>query len=173
MIRRARKEVAPQRTISPVATLPQPGPEHALLARMTGEFHVDMTFCFEPGGPLVRSVGRSSTRIVLGGLFLEERLDGAWGETQWTTLSLTGFNASTRLYQATRIASTNTIAIWEQGAYNAGSGRLDLRAEYPFAGEIWRQRSLITPSPEPSVDVYVGHADVPDWKGTELRYRRR
>ncbi len=73
------------------------------------------------------------------------------------------------------MASTNTIRIAESGAWDEKSGSLILRAEYPFAGDTWTQRTVIRQPGKDAleVDVYLGFGKVPEWKGVELRYQRR
>ena len=106
----------------------QPGPEHARLTAMAGTWDVDLTFWLQPGRPPVTTKGTSTIRSILGGLFIEEKIDGTLSGAPFTTMSWTGFNTSTHQYEATRIASTNSIRIAEAGTYDEKTKQFDLNA---------------------------------------------
>src|SRR5438309_179235 len=88
-----------------------PDAEHARLIAMCGTWDVDMTFWFQPGRPGVTTTATSTIRPLFDGLFVEEKIEGTLNGTPFTTLAWTGFNTATKQYEATRIASTNTIRI--------------------------------------------------------------
>lgn len=152
----------------------KPGPEHARLMAMVGTWDLEMTFWFQPGRPGVSIKGTSVIRPLFDGLFIEEKIEGMLA-APFTTLAWTGFNTATRQYEATRIASTNSIRIAETGPYDEQTKQFELKAEYPFAGETWRQRTIIE---QPSADAmhaasYMSFGSVPEWKGVEIKYTRR
>jgi uncharacterized protein DUF1579 len=153
----------------------QTGPEHARLTAMAGTWDVELKFWFKPGAPAVTTKGTSTIQSILGGLFIEEKIEGTLNGTPFTTLAWTGFNTATRQYEATRIASTNTIRIAETGGYDEKTKQFELKADYPFAGDTWHQRTVIQPT---SADVmtatsYLSFGAVPEWKGVEIKYTRR
>jgi len=90
-------------------------------------------------------------------------------------LSWTGFNTSTREYEATRIASTNTIRIAESGVWDQQAARFDLKGSYKLAGDTWTQRTVIQPMAGDSMVVasYLSFGNVPEWKAVEIRYKRK
>jgi hypothetical protein len=117
--------------------------------------------------------GTSIIRSLLDGLFIEERIDGQLNAMPFTTLSWTGFNTSTHEYEATRIASTNTSRIAENGAWDDQAGRFELKGTYKLAGETWTQRTVIQPSADTMVVTsYLSFGKVPEWKAVEMRYKR-
>ena len=105
-------------------------PEHARLTAMCGAWDVEVTFWFQPGGPGITTKGTSTIRSIFDGLFIEEKIEGTLSGTPFTTLSWTGFNTSTHQYEATRIASTNTIRIAETGSYDEKTKQFELKADY-------------------------------------------
>lgn len=152
-----------------------PGPEHARLTAMSGTWDVEMTFWLRPGGAAIQTKGTSTIRSLLDGLFIEEKIEGALNGVPFTTLAWTGFNTSTRQYEATRIASTNTIRIAETGGYDEKTGQFELKAEYPMAGDTWRQRTVIRQTSADAMVAasYLSFGPVPEWKGVEIKYTRR
>ena len=157
------------------ATTAAAAPEHARLAAMVGTWDVEMTFWTRPGGPGVNTKGTSTIQSLLGGLFIEEKIEGALNGTPFTTLAWTGFNTMTHQYEATRISSTNTMRIAETGGYDEKSGQFELKADYPLAGETWHQRTVIHPlSADAMVAAsYLSFGSVPEWKGVDIRYTRK
>lgn len=156
------------------AALP-PGPEHARLTAMAGTWDVDMTFRFRPDGPPVAVKATSTIRPLLGGLFIEEAIEGTLNGTPFTTLAWTGFNTSTRQYEATRIASTNTARIAETGTYDERTKQFELKADYPLAGDTWHQRTVIQQSSPDAMTAtsYLSFGSVPEWKAVEIKYSRK
>jgi hypothetical protein len=149
--------------------------EHSRLTAMCGTWDVDMTFWFRPGGAGATSRGASTIRPLLDGLFVEEKIEGTVNGAPFTTLAWTGYNTSTHRYEATRIASTNTIRIAESGAYDDQAKQFELEADYPMAGDTWHQRTVIRMlSPDAMIaDSYLRFGSVPEWKGVEIKYTRR
>lgn len=161
--------------LSAPAVARQTGPEHARLAAMVGTWDVEMTFWFKPGAPGLTTKATSTIRSLLGGLFVEEKIEGAINGTPFTTLAWTGFNTDSHRYEATRIASTNTSRIAEVGVYDEGRKQFELKADYPLAGETWHQRTVIQmPSGDTmTASSYLSLGTAPEWKGVEIKYTRR
>jgi len=156
-------------------TATAPDPDHARLAAMCGTWDAVMTFHFRPDGPAIETKAASTIRPLLGGLFIEETIEGSLNGTPFTTLAWTGFNTSTRQYEATRIATTNTDRIAEAGTFDERTKQFELKADYPLAGDTWHQRTVIQQSsPDEMLAVsYLSFGAVPEWKAVEIKYTRR
>jgi hypothetical protein len=150
-------------------------PEHGRLAAMVGTWDVEMTFWFQPGAPGVAGKGTSTIRPLFDGVFIEEAIDGALNGAPFSTLAWTGYNTATHQYEATRIASTNTLRIAETGRYDGQAKQFELKAEYTMAGEQWRQRTVIQPLSDGAMVAasYLSFGNVPEWKAVEIKYTRR
>jgi uncharacterized protein DUF1579 len=149
--------------------------EHARLLAMCGTWDVELTFVFKPGSPGVTTKGTSTITPLFNGLFVEEKIEGTLNGVPFTTLSWTGFNTATKQYEATRIASTNTIRIAETGAYDEKASRFELKADYSLAGDTWHQRTVIETRSADTMVVtsYLSFGKAPEWKGVEINYKRR
>src|SRR5262245_30807749 len=158
-----------------VAVAPGPGPEHERLTALSGTWDVELTFWFQPGTAAVVSKGVSTIRPLFDGSFIEEKIDGALRGVPFTTLAWTGYNTSTHQYEATRIASTNTIQIPEAGLWDEAARHFELKGSYQMAGETWKQRTVIEPTSSNTMVVasYLSFGTVPEWKALEIRYTRR
>jgi Protein of unknown function (DUF1579) len=152
----------------------QADPEHARLTAMCGTWDVEMTFWFKPGAPGVTTKATSTIRPLFDGRFIEEKIEGTLNGTPFTTLAWTGFNTSTREYEATRIATTNTARIAETGSYDESTKQFELQADYPLAGETWHERTVIQPSADTMIArSYLSFGNVPEWTAVEIRYTRQ
>jgi len=142
---------------------------------MAGTWDVEMTFWLRPGGPPATTKGTSTIRTILNGRFIEEQIEGMLNGVPFTTLAWTGFNTSTRQYEATRIATTNTARIAEAGVYDEKTNRFELKADYPLAGDTWHQRTVIEPTSADAMIAtsYLSFGNVPEWKAVEIKYTRR
>jgi hypothetical protein len=150
-------------------------PEHARLTAMSGTWDVEITFWFRPDVKGVTSKGVSTIRPLFDGTFIEEKIEGTMNGAPYTTLAWTGFNTATKLYEATRIASSNTIRIAETGSYDEKTKQFELKAEYPYGADVWHQRTVIqTISADSMIAAsYLSFGAVPEWKGVEIKYARR
>jgi hypothetical protein len=150
-------------------------PEHARLAAMCGTWNVEMTFVLRPGAAGITSKAISTIKPLLGGLFVEETIEGTLNGRPFTTLAWTGFNTSTKQYEATRIASTNDARIAESGTFDENANQFELKADYPLAGETWHQRTVIQQSSPDAMTAssYLSFGTVPEWKGVEIKYTRQ
>jgi hypothetical protein len=154
---------------------PMPDLEHARLIAMCGTWDVELTLWPRPGAPGLTTKATSTIRSLFDGLFIEEKIEGAFNGTPFTTLAWTGFNTSTHQYEATRISSSNTIQIAETGGYDEKARQFELKADYPFAGDTWHQRTVIqtTSADAMTAASYLSFGQVPEWKGAEIKYTRR
>ena len=161
-------------TIASFASAPT-DPEHARLAAMCGTWDVDMVFTFQPGRPGIATKATSTIRPLFDGLFVEETIQGTLNGTPFTTMAWTGFNSSTKQYEATRIASTNNARIAEAGTFDEKSKQFELQGDYPLAGDTWHQRTVIelSSADEMHATSYLSFGKVPEWKAVEIKYSRR
>jgi hypothetical protein len=93
----------------------------------------------------------------------------------FTTLAWTGFNTSTKQYEATRISSTNPARIAESGTYDEAAKQFELKADYMMGADTWHQRTVIqTPSADGMIAAsFLSFGAVPEWKAVEIKYTRR
>ena len=49
-----------------------------------------------------------------------------------------------------------------------------MKAEYPVAGDLWHQRTVIQPISADTMIAasYLSFGTVPEWKGVEIKYTR-
>lgn len=158
-----------------LAIAPPTDADHARLAAMVGTWDVEMTFVLQPGRPGITTKATSTIAPVFDGLFVEETIEGTLNGTPFTTKAWTGFNSSTKQYEATRIATTNNARIAEAGTFDAAKNQFELKADYPLAGDTWHQRTVIQQTSPDAMTAasYLSFGSVPEWRAVEIRYVRR
>jgi len=151
-----------------------PDAEHGRLIATCGNWMVELTFTVQPGAAPIVVKGTSTIEPLFNGTFVQETIRGELNGVPFTTLAWTGYNTATHQYEATRISSTNTARIAESGAYDESSGELQLKADYPLAGDTWHQRTVIKVlSPDAMLATsYLSFGAVPEWKAVEIKYTR-
>jgi len=149
--------------------------DRARLISMCGTWDVDMTLWTRPGGAGLTTKAASTIQPLFGGLFIEEKIEGALNGAPFTTLAWTGFNPETRQYEATRISSTNASRIAKSGTFDEKTKQFELKADYVLGGDTWHQRTVIQlVSADAMVAAsYLSFGTVPEWKGVEIKYTRR
>lgn len=157
----------------PTAAHPALAPEHARLAAMVGTWDVQLTSWQKPGESPLKSRGFAVIEPLFGGLFIQERLEGLIGEAPYVMLSWTGFDTTSRSFQATHIATTASSLATDSGSFDERQGALVLEGDHGPAGG--RLRRVITqPSPDSLlVECYELPTTGPPWRTSEVRYARR
>lgn len=161
--------------MAPQASAADGASERARLAAMCGTWDVEMTLWPRPGGRGIATTGTSTISPLFNGLFIEEKIEGTLNGAPFATLAWTGFNPTTHQYEATRIASTNAVRIAEVGRYDEKTQQFELSADYPLAGDMWHQRTVIQPTSADTMLAasYLSFGSVPEWKAVEIKYARK
>ncbi|HBS29331.1 MAG TPA: hypothetical protein DEB06_07740 [Phycisphaerales bacterium] len=95
--------------------LAQPGPEHKVLERMAGEWKSRVTVSMMPGQPPDVSEGTSTTRMILGGRFLEIRNAGHLMGQPFEGLTILGFDRRSDLFTVVGYDTVGTYYVTGQG----------------------------------------------------------
>jgi|SRR5579871_5864389 len=161
--------------LSMSAQSPLSRPEHARLLAMAGAWDVEMTLWSRPGANALIAKGTSTIRSILGGLFIEERIDASLNNAPITTMAWTGFNTSTGQYEAKRLSTGTTGRMAEAGTYDDAKKQFELKADYTLAGQLWHQRTVIqaTSASAMVATTYLSFGTVPEWRSVEIKYTKR
>ncbi len=158
-----------------------PGPEHARLAKLEGEWNMVIRTWTLPGAPPAEAVGRSTYRMILGGRYLEQTATGTMGPDMggmvFHGVGLTGYDNVSGTYVATWIDNMGTGIVYAEGDWDDDASALVTRADYldPVTEKTKRVR-LVTRVVSPERHVFEWHEDDPDGtdvKTMEIEYTRR
>ena len=138
-----------------------------------GNWDAVITFWFKPGAEPTKSLASLKAKMDLGGMFLEQRFDGAFGPEMgnkpWTSLSYTGFNPTTGQYEAVRMASSHSTMIVVRGKAKP-DGSIELAGEYMFMGGKATEGDVIRHEAADKciIECWMSFGDVPEYKGAEM-----
>lgn len=182
--------LAPQ-DAKPAADQPAPKAESKAPAKLTtaqalaklkaqeGTWDADITFWFQPGAEPVKTKGVVTSKMVMDGKFLEQKIEGdfgpAMGNTKWSSMSMTGYNETTGQFEAARFGSMTSVMIIVKGSYDPDGKTISMSGEYSFMGGKATNRDVITDHSADSVqiDSYMSFAGSPEFKGSEMKLTRR
>lgn len=85
----------------------QPGPQHAQLMKLAGEYTTTETF-YAPGSAPQESTGTAKLKAILGGRFLEEENSGKSLGRPYSGMRLYGYNNGSKQYEAIWIYDGST-----------------------------------------------------------------
>lgn len=153
-----------------------PGPQHAMLAAMAGEFTLTVKSYMEPGAEPEVSTGTASRRMILGGRYLEETVHAMMMGEHFEGRGLTGYDNVTRSWWASWIDTMSTGIMINAGAWDEEAGVGTFEGEYndPVTGELQSSRSVIRrlPNGDELMEMYMTTA-VGEVKAMEILYQRK
>jgi hypothetical protein len=152
------------------------GPQHAVLAKMAGEFTLTLKMFNEPGAEPEVSTGTSSRRMILGGRYLEETVHASVMGQPFEGRGLTGYDNVTRSWWGSWIDTMSTGIMITGGAWDEETGVGTFEGEFndPVTGELQSSRSVIRrlPNGDELMEMYMTSA-VGEFKSMEILYQRR
>jgi Protein of unknown function (DUF1579) len=153
-----------------------PGPQHAMLATMAGEFTLTLRSFNEPGGEPVVSAGTSTRAMILGGRYLEETVKASVMGQPFEGRGLTGYDNVTRSWWGSWIDTMSTGIMITGGTWDEEAGVGTFEGEYndPVTGELQSSRSVIRrlPNGDEIMEMYMTTA-VGEVKAMEIVYQRK
>lgn len=85
-----------------------PGPVHAQLMKLAGDYTVSMKFFAQPGAEPLESTGTATLKPILGGRFLEEENSGESFGQPYSGQRIYGYNKGSKQYEAIWIYTGST-----------------------------------------------------------------
>jgi len=153
-----------------------PGPQHANLAAMAGEFTLTLKSFNEPGAEPEVSTGTATRKMVLGGRYLEETVQASVMGQPFEGRGLTGYDNVTRTWWGAWIDSMSTGIMITSGSWDEEAGVGSFEGEYndPVTGELQSSRSVIRrlPNGDELMEMYMTTA-FGEAKAMEILYQRR
>lgn len=144
-----------------------------VLKAIEGVWSAEVSFWLRPGTEPIKSKATVQAAMDLGGNFLSQRFEGTFGPEMgskpWTSLSYTGFNASTGEYEAVRMATSSSTMINVRGKAKP-DGTLELSGAYEMMGAKGTERDIIRrDGPDKcTIETWMSFNGSPEFKGAEM-----
>jgi len=156
--------------------LAQPGPEHAFLDDLVGEFDARLKVWMGPGPPRATYRGQMRNEWILGGRFVEGTFTGEVNDEPFEAVSLVGYDNAQQVYHATWL-DTNSTAMLPISRGRRVEDEIHFTREMIDigTGESTLQRELLTieSSDRHTVEMFIGLPDGSLLRTTEITYTRR
>ena len=143
---------------APAQEPPKPGPEHALLKKMEGDWDFVMKF----GG--MESKGKVKYKMELGGLWLAGAMEGDVFGSKFEGKSIDGYDATTKKYVGVWVDSMSNRPMMMEGSYDKEKKALTMIGEGPgMDGKPTKFKSVSTMPNDDTInfDMYMGDGKEP------------
>lgn len=122
-----------------------PGPEHAALAKMAGDFVLTVKMYMDPSAPPTESTAAASRKMILGGRYLEETVHGTMMGEPFEGRGVTGYDNVTGKWWGTWIDNMSTGLMTSHGEWDdeAGVGTFWGASTDPMTGEPQESRTVV------------------------------
>lgn len=152
-----------------------PGPQHVMLAKMAGEFTLEVKSTMAPGAEPEVSSAHSSRRMILGGRYLEETVSGSTMGQEFEGRALTGFDNTSGTWFSTWVDSMSTGIMTSAGEWDLGTGVGTFHGEFndPMTGQVQKSRTVIhlLEGGNEKMEMYM-LTDSGEFKSMEILYTR-
>jgi hypothetical protein len=115
-----------------------PGEPHRWLAQMEGEWEITIKVFMDPGAEAMTSTGTSTSRMILGGRFLEEELSGSLMGMPFEGKGLFGYDNHRKQFTGSWADNMTTAILTQKGSLSPDGKTLTMFGEMdePMTGEI-------------------------------------
>jgi len=166
----------PEEMMARMEQLAAPGPEHARLDDLVGTFDAAVKIWMVPGAPPEESTGTMVNEWILGGRYVRGEYLGSFQGSEFTGVSIIGFDNATQSYQGTWLDSmTTAILPVSHGVREASVITMEREMLDPMSGNMVSERDVfrIESRDRHTMEMYVGTPDGGEMKSMEIVYTRR
>ena len=154
-----------------------PGPEHAKLSKLVGEWNLSLKYTMDPSQPMVEAKSTSVVTSLMDGRYFQEVSTGDMGGMPFSGMGITGYDNVTRKYVSTWMDNMGTGIMMSEGAANAAGDVISWAgdASDPMTGKKTRYR-LVTRFVNDNQHVFEMYSKGPNGKEMkimEITYDRK
>jgi hypothetical protein len=153
-----------------------PGDFHAFFAKKVGSWKIATKMWMQPGAEPMTSEGTAEAKMILGGRFLYETMQGESMGMPFEGLGITGYDNTSKVISSVWYDNMGTVTTLLTGTCEKPGDPMELHGEMfdPMTGMDMKVRTLTTfISHDESLFEYFASAEgMPEMKVMELRYTR-
>lgn len=153
-----------------------PGPEHEWLAQMAGTWSLEVKSWMDPKAPPTVSTAKSDVRTIMGGRYVQERLEGTVMGERFAGLGFTGYDNTRKRYVSVWMDNMSTRILESEGTYDEKTRTMTMTGSHvdPVTGKLKRMRSTChRETTDLIVMTYYDTApDGTEFKSMEITYTR-
>jgi uncharacterized protein DUF1579 len=121
---------ATQQMMAMMEKMGAPGPEHAQLMKLAGNWKATTKSWMGPGDPMV-SQGTATRKPILGGRFLMEQVKSTFNNKPFEGMGLTGYDNQQKKYVSFWVDNMGTMMMTSEGTMDATGKVLTWTTEMP------------------------------------------
>lgn len=153
-----------------------PGEAHGFLRRLEGSWEAKATFWMKPGDPPVESTGRTASKLILGGRFLQTTYDSDMMGQPFQGMAIDGYDNLNEKYVGIWMDTMGTMMMVFEGSVDRTGNVREMFAEYknPMDGKMTKTKGVTTIVSDDE-HRYEGWNSGPDgefYKSMEVVYKR-
>ncbi|MEE8176246.1 MAG: DUF1579 domain-containing protein [Gemmatimonadota bacterium] len=107
-----------------------PAAPHARLAKMAGEWQLEVKFWMQPGGEPTVSTATNTRKMIMGGRYLTEHVEGDAMGQPFTGMGLTAYNNVEERFEAIWVDNMGTGIFTSHGEWNEAENALIMHGSY-------------------------------------------
>ncbi len=111
-----------------------PGEHHKHLARFAGKYEYTSKMWMAPGAPPMESKGTSESKMMLGGRYLQDKVDGNYGGMPFEGRGWAGYDNMAGKYVMVWIDNMGTMILVAEGSCSEDGKTITYEGEMPYAG---------------------------------------
>lgn len=136
----------PNAMMAAYARAATPGPEHAEMAKMAGDWKLDVSSWMAPGAPPEKSTATAKFESILGGRYLRQTVDGTMGGQPFQGSGTEGFDNATKERWSTWVDNMGTGMMVSKGKCPAGAKTCTMHGSFsdPLSGKAMTCREVMT-----------------------------
>jgi len=121
-----------------------PAAPHARLAEMAGEWQLDIKFWMQPGAEPMLSTATSTRKMIMGGRYLTDHVEGDAMGQPFTGMGLTGYNNVQERFEATWVDNMGTMIFTSHGEWIEEENALVMHGSYvdPATGKKKKVKTI-------------------------------
>jgi hypothetical protein len=156
--------------------VPKPGPEHKLIAKLSGTWDGKIKAWFNPGEPM-ESTAVTTRKMIMDGLYMQENHTGTFAGMKFKGLGLLGYDTAKKKYVQAFIDNFGTGISQNEGTYDESKKAWTFLGEEdsPIFGKM-KTRDVLTVVSEDSqhFEMYrTPGKDGKEMKVMEITYTRK
>jgi hypothetical protein len=157
--------------------LASPSEGHKKLDPMAGSWVAAQQMWMQPGAPPTQTEGMSEHKWVLGGRFMEQRMEGTFMNMSFSGLGYTGYDNYKKQYVTVWIDNFGTSMMTTSGSFDPDGKALTTSGEIddPTTGKkaTVREKTTFVNNDEFLFEMFTPGQDGKEFRMLEIRYTRK
>jgi hypothetical protein len=154
-----------------------PGPNHAMLAKMAGDWNFTIKWSMDPSQPMQESKGTATYTTLMDGRFCQEQVNGDMMGRPFNGMGLTGYDNAQKKYVGTWIDNMGTGMMTSQGTPDASGNVVNWKGQSadPMTGKAMTHRmvSRFVDDNHMTYEMFGPGPTGKEYKMMEIAYERK